>query len=118
MDSWRIGRLPLQIYLQEEFPMTTAHGSEHAAPFWFTSPGGGDSLAWVALGGLILALYGLVVLYASFDRWAEQRAHGTPLAKTIPTLLTIAARSAPILRMLAENKNNGKTLVNKVIRKI
>ncbi|WP_040618043.1 hypothetical protein [Roseovarius nubinhibens] len=70
--------------------MTTTHGSEHAAPFWFTSPGGGDSLAWVALGGLILALYGLVVLYASFDRWAEQRAHGTPLAKTIPTLLTIA----------------------------
>ncbi|MAZ21562.1 hypothetical protein [Roseovarius sp.] len=70
--------------------MTTAHGPDHAAPFWFTSPGAGDSLAWVALGCLVLALYGLVVLYASFDRWAEHRAHGTPLAKTIPTLLTIA----------------------------
>lgn len=70
--------------------MTTAHAPEHAAPFWFASPGSGDSLAWVALGLLILALYGLIVLYAAFDRWAEHQSHGTPLAKTIPTLLTIA----------------------------
>jgi hypothetical protein len=39
---------------------------------------------------VILAIYGIVTLYAAFDRWAERRAHGTPLAKTIPTLLTIA----------------------------
>ena len=25
-----------------------------------------------------------------FDKWAEHKSHGTPLAKTIPTLLTIA----------------------------
>jgi hypothetical protein len=39
---------------------------------------------------LCLALYGLVVLYSAFDRWAEHQSQGTPLAKTIPTLLTIA----------------------------
>ncbi|MCA0922855.1 hypothetical protein [Pseudooceanicola nanhaiensis] len=32
----------------------------------------------------------MVTLYAAFDRWAEHRAKGTPLAKTIPTLLAIA----------------------------
>lgn len=31
-----------------------------------------------------------VYVYAAFDRWAEHRAQGTPLAKTIPTLLAIA----------------------------
>jgi len=49
-----------------------------------------DVLAWVALVMLCLALYGLVVLYVAFDRWAERRSHGTPLAKTIPRLLVIA----------------------------
>ena len=47
-------------------------------------------LAWVALGFICLALYGIVTLYAAFDRWAEHRSKGTPLAKTIPTLLAIA----------------------------
>ena len=28
-------------------------------------------------------------LYAKFDRWAEHKSEGTPLAKTIPTLLAI-----------------------------
>ena len=37
-----------------------------------------------------MALFGVVTLYAAFDRWAERRSHGTPLAKTIPTLLTLA----------------------------
>lgn len=39
---------------------------------------------------ICLALYGIVTLYAAFDRWAEHRSKGTPLAKTIPTLLAIA----------------------------
>ncbi len=39
---------------------------------------------------LIGALYGIVYLYAAFDRWAEHHAKETPLAKTIPTLLLIA----------------------------
>ncbi len=67
-----------------------AEGGAHAEPIWFVQPGDIDVLAWIALVLICLALYGLVVLYAAFDRWAEQRAHGTPLAKTIPTLLTIA----------------------------
>ena len=62
----------------------------HALPHWFVAPSEVDSLAWVALGILFAALYGVVTLYAAFDRWAEHRSAGTPLAKTIPTLLAIA----------------------------
>lgn len=65
-------------------------GLGHASPSWFTAPGDTDMLAWVALALICLALYGIVTLYAVFDRWAEHRSKGTPLAKTIPTLLTIA----------------------------
>ena len=68
--------------------MKTVFG--HSSPSWFTAPGETDILAWVALGFIILALYGIVTLYAAFDRWAEHRSKGTPLAKTIPTLLVIA----------------------------
>jgi hypothetical protein len=39
---------------------------------------------------MIAVIYALVTLYAAFDRWAERQSHGTPLAKTIPTMLTIA----------------------------
>jgi len=46
--------------------------------------------AWVALGFLLAILYGLVTLYAAFDRWAEHQSQGTPFARTIPTLLAIA----------------------------
>lgn len=46
-------------------------------------------LAWVALAFICLALYGILTLYAVFDRWAEHRSKA-PLAKTLPTLLTIA----------------------------
>ena len=60
------------------------------APHWFVAPGEGDFFAVIALVILAGAIYGVVVLYAAFDRWAERRAHGTPLAKTIPTMLTIA----------------------------
>lgn len=70
--------------------MAAAEGHGHSVPSWFLEPGEGDLLAWVAIGIIIAALYGLVTLYAAFDRWAEQRSHGTPLAKTIPTMLTIA----------------------------
>ena len=67
---------------------TGEHGA--ALPGWFASPGEGDTLAWVSLALMICVVYGLVTLYAAFDRWAEQQSHGTPLAKTIPTMLTIA----------------------------
>ncbi len=62
----------------------------HAAPRWFVPPGEHDHFAVVAIVFLIGAIYGLVYLYAAFDRWAEHQAHGTPLAKTIPTMLAIA----------------------------
>lgn len=62
----------------------------HSAPSWFVGPGETDTLAWVAIIILCLAIFALVTLYAAFDRWAEHRSKGTPLAKTIPTLLTIA----------------------------
>lgn len=62
----------------------------HASPSWFVAPGDADILAWIALAVLCLVIFGLVTLYAAFDRWAEHRSQGTPLAKTIPTMLTIA----------------------------
>ena len=62
----------------------------HASPSWFVDPGDSDILAWVAIIILVLILYGIVTLYAAFDRWAEHKSQGTPLAKTIPTLLAIA----------------------------
>ncbi|MFL4468915.1 hypothetical protein ACERZ8_03150 [Tateyamaria armeniaca] len=70
--------------------MATEGSAAHSVPGWFVAPGEGDSLAWFALILLALALYGLVTLYAAFDRWAERQSEGTPLAKTIPTLLSIA----------------------------
>ncbi len=70
--------------------MATESTAAHASPSWFVSPGEGDSLAWVTLVLIFLAIYGVITLYAAFDRWAEHQAKGTPLAKTIPTLLTIA----------------------------
>ena len=70
--------------------MATESGAGHHSPSWFVPPGETDVMAWVAIGFLFLALYGIVVLYAAFDRWAERKSHGTPLAKTIPTMLTIA----------------------------
>jgi hypothetical protein len=62
----------------------------HALPTWFVAPGEMDFFAWLALGFVCLGLYGIVTLYAAFDRWAEHRAKATPLARTIPTLLAIA----------------------------
>lgn len=59
-------------------------------PHWFARPGDGDYLAWITILLLIAALYGVVYLYAAFDRWAEHKSKGTPLATTIPTLLAIA----------------------------
>ncbi|WP_299603617.1 hypothetical protein [uncultured Tateyamaria sp.] len=70
--------------------MAGESGGGHASPSWFVAPGEGDSLAWISLIFIALALYGLVSLYAAFDRWAEHQSKGTPLAKTIPTMLTIA----------------------------
>lgn len=70
--------------------MAAEDGQGHALPSWFVAPGDTDTMAWVALGFIALALYGIVTIYAGFDRWAERQAHGTPLAKTIPTLLSIA----------------------------
>ncbi|WOJ96235.1 hypothetical protein R0137_13405 [Congregibacter brevis] len=59
-------------------------------PSWFVAPGEGDFLFFVTLIILLSGLYALVFLYAAFDRWAERQSDGTPLAKTIPTLLAIA----------------------------
>ncbi len=68
----------------------TTDGPGHSNPSWFTAVGENDHLAWVALALVCLAIYGIVTLYAAFDRWAEHKSAGTPLAKTIPTLLAIA----------------------------
>ena len=62
----------------------------HASPSWFVPPGDFDPLAWFAVIFIALAIYGVVTLYSAFDRWAEHKSKGTPLAKTIPTMLTIA----------------------------
>lgn len=70
--------------------MAGENGHGHVSPSWFVAPGDTDTLAWFALGFLCLAIYGVIVLYAAFDRWAEHKSKGTPLAKTIPTMLTIA----------------------------
>lgn len=70
--------------------MSVEHELGHAPPSWFTATGETDFLAWFSMGLILLAMFGLISLYAAFDRWAEHRASGTPLAKTIPTLLTIA----------------------------
>lgn len=70
--------------------MAVEDGGGHMAPSWFVAPGEADSFAWVALIVLGLAIYGVLTLYAAFDRWAEHKAQGTPLAKTIPTMLVIA----------------------------
>ena len=70
--------------------MATEASLGHSSPSWFTAPGDTDTLAWVALALICLALYAIVTLYAAFDRWAEHSSKGTPLAKTIPTLLAIA----------------------------
>lgn len=70
--------------------MAAENSHAHVSPNWFVAPGEGDTLAWVALIFIGLAIYGLITLYAAFDRWAEHQSKGTPLAKTIPTLLTIA----------------------------
>lgn len=70
--------------------MASGADTAHSAPSWFVGPGETDTLAWIAIAILCLAIFGLVSLYAAFDRWAEHRSKGTPLAKTIPTMLTIA----------------------------
>lgn len=59
-------------------------------PVWWVTPGETDWLAWAAIIFVALAIYLVIVLYAKFDHWAEHQAHGTPLAKTIPTMLAIA----------------------------
>ncbi len=70
--------------------MSAENESSHSAPSWFVPPGEGDSYAWISLFIIILAIYGLITLYAAFDRWAEHHSQGTPFAKTIPTMLAIA----------------------------
>ena len=59
-------------------------------PIWSVIPNETDWLAWSAIIAIGLAVYIVMYLYANFDRWAERRAEGTVLAKTIPTLLGIA----------------------------
>jgi hypothetical protein len=59
-------------------------------PFWAVSPYDTDWLAWAAIAIIGIAVYFVLTLYAKFDQWAEHKSEGTPLAKTIPTMLTIA----------------------------
>lgn len=70
--------------------MSAQEGHASSAPNWFVPPGEGDFLAVFVVVLVLGALYGIVYLYAAFDRWAEHHSKGTPLAKTIPTLLLIA----------------------------
>ncbi len=57
---------------------------------WSVMPNETDWLAWGAIVVIGLAFYLVMFIYAKFDRWAEHNAEGTPLAKTIPTLLGVA----------------------------
>ncbi len=70
--------------------MSSETGSGHAPPAWFTAPGETDYVAWFVVVLIILALFGVITLHAAFDRWAEHKSSGTPLARTISTLLVIA----------------------------
>ncbi len=63
------------------------HGA--ADPAWWVAPGEADIFSWLAIITVILLAFAIVHLYARFDRWAEEKSKGTPLATTIPTLLTI-----------------------------
>ena len=67
-----------------------AEQSPDPAPIWWVNPNETDWTAWAAIISIALAIYLAMFLYAKFDTWAEHKAEGTPLAKTIPTLLTIA----------------------------
>ena len=46
--------------------------------------------AWAALIFIGLLVFGVIHLYARFDRYAEHKAMETPLRTTIPTLLVVA----------------------------
>ncbi|MGI9352190.1 MAG: hypothetical protein ACR2O3_11550 [Rhizobiaceae bacterium] len=70
--------------------MSTNSGHGDLTPAWAVTPNDTDLLAWGALVTIGLAVYLIMYLYAKFDRWAEHKSEGTPLAKTIPTLLAIA----------------------------
>ncbi|MEO4042432.1 hypothetical protein AAFN47_12580 [Hoeflea sp. CAU 1731] len=67
--------------------------SNHAldpSPFWWVEPSATDWMAWIAIAVIALAIYLVIVLYAKFDHWAENKSKGTPLARTIPTMLAVA----------------------------
>lgn len=59
------------------------------APAWWVAPGETDLFSWIAVFFVLFIALLIVHLYARFDRWAEHQSKGTPLATTIPTLLTI-----------------------------
>jgi len=64
--------------------------SEGNIPVWWVGPDEFDLLAWIAILTVVLLGFGIVHLYARFDRWAEEKSTDTPLTTTIPTLLTVA----------------------------
>ena len=70
--------------------MSSNAAHEVPDPIWWVSPGDTDWFAWAGIITIAAAVYLVVTLYAKFDHWAEHKSEGTPLAKTIPTLLTIA----------------------------
>lgn len=68
----------------------SAEHHESPAPHWWTPPGETDSFAYVGLAILLMGIFGLLHLYARFDRYAEHKAQDTPLRTTVPTLLAVA----------------------------
>jgi len=63
---------------------------EGAELMWWVEPSEIDILAWIAILTVIGLAFGVIHLYARFDRWAEEQSEATFFATTIPTLLTIA----------------------------
>lgn len=70
--------------------MSSNSAHETPDPIWWVAPGDTDWFAWAGILTIAAAVYLVVTLYAKFDQWAEHKSEGTPLGKTIPTLLTIA----------------------------
>lgn len=68
----------------------SAEHHESPAPHWWTPPGETDFFAYVGLAILLMGIFGLLHLYARFDRYAEHKAQDTPLRTTVPTLLAVA----------------------------
>ena len=70
--------------------LSTPAAAAGDSPRWWVSPGETDPIAISGLVVFFLILFGIVHLYARFDRYTEHRAEATPLRTTIPMMLTVA----------------------------